>query len=363
MIQSDNIYWYGVSATVYIVTCWVFAVVRWFHTCRAPKERRAYIWPDRKLQVIIFSMATILLPYVLNPASPTAWNLWKSYFPGTNYFYSGALLFCYFGSVKQWNRWRTATWIAAILTILIMAPLILDAWIPGGMMKPNGVRLWSYVFVVVSMGLMGYSGLAMWQVRRWMRRSRDENYSNPDDFPSDYARYVWHMPVALTPFVWTAYILDSPDVMAVLNILLAIFNVVLLLIVMPPWRRKAFVAEAEDAEGPEKVDADHSELADARSRRIAEEIEAYVKEGQAFLNPHLKIDQVVEHCSYSRTYVSHVFKAHFGGFSHYVNKLRLDYYDCYMEQHPSATKDAAAQESGFTGYTAYYKVKDRFANE
>lgn len=77
----------------------------------------------------------------------------------------------------------------------------------------------------------------------------------------------------------------------------------------------------------------------------------------------MRIDNVVEHCSYSRTYVSHVFKTHFGGFSRYVNTLRLKHYDQYMAQHPNATKEAAAQESGFISYVAYYKVKDRLERE
>jgi hypothetical protein len=215
MLQTDATYWYGLSAAAYIVTCWLFAAIRYYHTCRAPKEHRSYIWPDRKLQVIIYMMATTMLPYVMNPDSLTAWTLWKSYFPATYYFYSGLLLFCFFGSVKQWNRWKTASWIAAIITIVTMAPLVMDAWIPGGMMNANVARYWGYVVCVVSIGMMGYCMLAMWQVTRWMREAR------------------------------------------------------------------------------------------------------------------------------------------------YVNTLRLNYYEQYMAKHPNTTKETAAQESGFSSYVAYYKVKDR----
>ena len=91
MVQIDSTYWYGVTATVYLVTCWVFSVVRGVHNCGTPKERRAYIWPDRKMQVIIYLCGTVLLPYVLNPQNEAAWILMKSYFPCTYYFYCGAL--------------------------------------------------------------------------------------------------------------------------------------------------------------------------------------------------------------------------------------------------------------------------------
>lgn len=54
MIQTDSTYWYGVTAAAYLLSCWFFSVVRGVHNCGTPKERRAYIWPDRKMQVIIY---------------------------------------------------------------------------------------------------------------------------------------------------------------------------------------------------------------------------------------------------------------------------------------------------------------------
>ena len=106
MIETNNYYWYGVAAAVYIVTCMMFSAVRAFHNCGTPKERRDYIWPDRKMQVCIYLTALVLLPYVLNPHSEAAWLLMKSYFPCTYYFYCGSLIFCFFGTVKQLKMWK-----------------------------------------------------------------------------------------------------------------------------------------------------------------------------------------------------------------------------------------------------------------
>ena len=124
---EDKYYWYGIAATLYLVTCWVFAVVRAVHNCGTPKERRDYIWPDRKMQVAVYLTATVLLPYVLNPKSEAAWILFKSYFPGVYYFYCGALIFCFFGTVKQWKMWKTTNMVAAIITFLAIFPLVLQA--------------------------------------------------------------------------------------------------------------------------------------------------------------------------------------------------------------------------------------------
>ena len=366
MQLSDGLnycYLYGVSAAVYLTTCWVFAAVRWFHTCREPKEHHDYLFPDRKLLVVIYLCASVLLPYVLNPASPSAWMLWKSYFPGTYYFYGGALFFCFFGTVKRWERWRKTVHFASVITLAAMLPLVLNAWVPNGIMGADMTRIWYFVIAAVGVFMMGYCGVAMWQTLRWMRETRDENYSNPDDFPEMYARRVWLMPVWLTPLLWPGYLLDNPNVAAVCNIVLGLFNIILLLITMPPWRRMGVVSDPEEETGEQEEDDWRDEQAVERAKKISEEIERFVKKGKGFLDPHLKIDNVVDHCSYSRTYVSHVFKTRYGGFSRYVNTLRLEYYDRYLAQHPAATKDTAAQESGFISYIAYYKVKERLERE
>ena len=62
-------YYYGMADVMLLTTCWTFAAVRWFHTCRAPKREHRYIWPDRKLQVLVYLCRELLsltpLEYIL----------------------------------------------------------------------------------------------------------------------------------------------------------------------------------------------------------------------------------------------------------------------------------------------------------
>ena len=341
IMMEDKFYWYGIAAAVYIVTCWVFSVVRAVHNCGTPKERRDYIWPDRKMQVAVYLTATVLLPYVLNPKDEAAWILFKSYFPGAYYFYCGALIFCFFGTVKQWKMWKTTNLIAAAVTCLAMLPLVLHAWWPSGLLTPNGVKVCNVIVLVTSCLAMIYAGVAMWQVRQWMKVSRDVNYSNPEDFPTEYAHRMW-----------------IQTVMAWMCVPLAIFNIALLLNVMPVWRRAAILNGIEDIEMENEMDAP-AELAEERTNRIAAEIEQFLNTEAAYLDPHLKLEQVVERCSFSRKYVIKVFIDRFGGFADYVNGLRIAYFERYRAQHPNSTEEAAAEASGFTSLKAYAKAKER----
>ena len=352
----NEYYYYGLAATVYITTCWTFAAVRWFHTCRAPKERQPYIWPDRKLQVLIYMCSTLLLPYAINPMSESAWLLLKSYYPATYYFFCGVLLLCFFGTVKQWNRWKSLSWVAAILVIAALLPLVFNAILPAPILNPAGLVVWKYVVWFECAVMSVFVIMAMWQVKRWLDEARDANYSNPDDFPTEYAHRVLMFPIFLTPLIWPAYILDSPRLMAIQNVLLAISNIVLLLNVMPVWRRKAILSTPE---ADVTVQEDHSSEDSGLEERIAAtalEIEAYVKDRQAYLDSHLKIDDVVEHCALGRTYVSLTFQRRFGSFAGYVNGLRLGHYEQYLKEHPNETKESAALASGFSSYNAYYRA-------
>lgn len=351
-------YYYGLAAMLYLTTCWTFAAVRWFHTCNEPKERCPYIWPDRKLQVLCFMCSIVLVPYVLNPTNEAAWLLMKSYFPATYYFYCGLLLLCYAGTVKQWSRWKSVSWAAAVIAIATMLLPVLDAWLPFEVMSDEGVQFWHYVIIVESILMLAYCCMAMWQVWYWIRESRDANYSNPDDFPVKYASIVLLYPIILTPLLWPAYILDSRQVMAILHLLLAVFNVVLLITVMPAWRRQFMLpSTAEDQD--EEDNTQQNDGVEEQIQQTVLEIKNYVEGQHAYLDPHLKVDDVVDHCQLGRTYVSLAFQRRFGSFASYVNSLRLAHYEHYIAEHPAETKESAALASGFSSYNAYYRANQK----
>lgn len=360
----NEYYYYGLAATLYITTCWTFAVVRWFHTCNEPKASHSYIWPDRKLQCLCYIMATVLVPYAINPTDESAWELMKCYFPATYYFYCGLLLLCYAGTVKQWNRWKPISWIAACVVICTMSVPVFNAWVPFQFVSIQGIHFWHYAITIESCIMMVFCCLAMWQVWRWIRESYDANYSNPDDFPVKYASLVLFYPLVLTPLLWPAYIFDSRQVMAILHILLALFNIVLLITVMPAWRRRFMIPSTVEDDCVEEED-NESSVVEKNEEQTAQEIYAYVVKKRAFLNPHLKVDDVVEHCELGRTYVSTTFQHRFGSFASYVNSHRLAFYDKYMAEHPDETKETGALASGFPNYMACYRAKqhqDRHKN-
>jgi len=93
------------------------------------------------------------------------------------------LLYCC--ATVQWAQWKTVSWVAALMVIATMLVPVLNAWLPTPLATAEGMRVWQTITVVESIVMMGYSGLAMWQVGHWIDEARDANYSNPDDHPNE----------------------------------------------------------------------------------------------------------------------------------------------------------------------------------
>ena len=58
-----------------------------------------------------------------------------------------------------------------------------------------------------------------------------------------------------------------------------------------------------------------------------------------------------------------VFKSELGGFFNYINNQRLDYADRYQKEHPNASIQEVALESGFGSRQTYYAVKRKLRGE
>ena len=84
-----------------------------------------------------------------------------------------------------------------------------------------------------------------------------------------------------------------------------------------------------------------------------------MEQKKGFLNPHLTLAHVASQTDYGRTYVSKVFKQEFGGFYNYINRLRLEYAAQYASEHPEASQDEIASQSGFSSRTSQWRAANR----
>lgn len=369
---------YSIACTAYVVTCLMFAAVRWFHVCPGAKENKSYYYPDRKLLTLFYAVPIILLPYVLNPASHASWLLVKGYYPLTHFFYCAVLLFNYFGKVRQWRRWLSSGIAASVLVSIAAALLLAVSLMPECKINEAWEHTLNSIIIAVGLLMTIYCGAAVWQVWQWIHEYSTDNFSNIDDFPLPYARGVIVIPIIHALLIWPMVLLDSPKWLAAMQLLLAVFNIFFLISVLPSKRKgnplEQMIEDNREADNEEVLEQtlpteEHPEIIEQRPKerqmdipeqtrqKIADGIEKALVRQRLYLNPNLRLKEVVDVCGYSQAYVSRVLREQYGGFFDYVNILRCRHVDEYIARHPEVTKEEAIIKSGFKDRQNYYRIK------
>lgn len=369
---------YSIACTAYVVTCLMFAAVRWFHVCPGAKENKSYYHPDRKLLTLFYAVPIILLPYVLNPASHASWLLVKGYYPLTHFFYCAVLLFNYFGKVRQWRRWLSSGIAASVLVSIAAALLLAVSLMPECKINEAWEHTLNSIIIAVGLLMTIYCGVAVWQVWQWIHEYSTDNFSNIDDFPLPYARGVIVIPIIHALLIWPMVLLDSPKWLATMQLLLAVFNIFFLISALPSKRKgnplEQMIEDNREADNEEVLEQtlpteEHPEIIEQRPKerqmdipeqtrqKIADGIEKALVRQRLYLNPNLRLKEVVDVCGYSQAYVSRVLREQYGGFFDYVNILRCRHVDEYIARHPEVTKEEAIIKSGFKDRQNYYRIK------
>jgi AraC-like DNA-binding protein len=327
---------------------------------------------------LFYVVPIILLPYILNPASHASWLLVKGYYPLTHFFYCAVLLFNYFGKVRQWRRWLSSGIAASVLVSIAAALLLAVSLMPECKINEAWEHTLNSIIIAVGLLMTIYCGVAIWQVWQWIHEYSTDNFSNIDDFPLPYARGVIVIPIIHALLIWPMVLLDSPKWLAIMQLLLAVFNIFFLISALPSKRKgnplEQMIEDNREADNEEVLEQtlpteEHPEIIEQRPKerqmdipeqtrqKIADGIEKALVRQRLYLNPNLRLKEVVDVCGYSQAYVSRVLREQYGGFFDYVNILRCRHVDEYIARHPEVTKEEAIIKSGFKDRQNYYRIK------
>lgn len=353
---------FSLAAAAYVVASIVTAAVRWFHMCAPYDKDPAYYYPGRTYAVAAFLSTILILPYILNPYSQDAWFLTRIFcLPVLLYFFS-VLMFGYFGHMMNFERWKKTAIVVGIPAWLPLVAGIVLVLVPGDQAAdPALARIANYV-VYASGALMTLAcAHSIRIVYKWIKEYDSDEYSNVEDLPLFFAKRMISLLVLASLLLWVAAIFNSQLFMAVLHLLLVVLVILFIVFTLPPQRKGAINPEPKQEEASRQVYV--RQIPESRVLEILSGIAEVVLEREAFLNPHLTIQDVADRCGYNRTYVAGVFKSELGGFFNYINNLRLDYAEKYMKEHPRASIQEVAMESGFNSRQTYYTVKAKLRGE
>lgn len=365
-------HYYSLASFAFILMGVFFSTVRWFHVCMPYQKQKDYYYPDRFLLTVFFLLPLLTFPYVLNPAGSGVWLLMKSFFPLTHLYVCAVLILNYFGTVKSWNKWKHWAYLMGVPIALLLLALFLNA-VFDGVLDDDHQQILYWATVIVGALASAFCFYSIIKLMQWLKQFKESDYlSNPEDFPTVFAKKIVIIPIIEFVMVWGVFFFDSKMAMVLLNVIYVVLGIIFLLSVLHTHRKKSPSSWIDgevlppacngdltaDNETSSTVD-DASGLSGEKVSVIIGEIKAYVEGEKQFLNPHLSIVDVAEHCGYGRTYVSKVLTKELGGFFSYVNALRLEYAKKYREDHPYATQDEVATASGFSSRQTFYAVRRR----
>lgn len=366
--MMDLLHICSLAAMTYVVMGVIVACIRWFHVCHPYDRDPDYYFPGRKAISLFFLSSILLLPYVFSPGNPWTWVLVKAFFLPYNIYYLTLLLFSYFGSVMQWRKWRGPAICIGVPTFLMLGLALVLSLLPQNQLAGAEHALMVAKWIIIGLGLL-MTVMFIFSVRiilSWVKTIDENEFSNPADFPVNFAQRMISLLIASIALLWIAAIVDRQWLMALLHLILSVLAVGFLIRALHPQRHRPLEEEEVVEEDGKTVVVTAGEkhtysynLTEAKTKSIISAIRRTVVREKAFLNPHLSLQDVAEQCGVNRSYVSRVFKTELGGFFSYVNNLRLDYAEAYQKEHPEAPIHEIAAESGFGSRQTYYSVKSR----
>lgn len=359
---------FSFSLTAYLTTSVIVAMVRWGHKCEPYARHADYYYPGWKYIVFCYLSNLFLLPAVFFPNNSDYILLVRMMLILGSPALCALMLFSYFGQVLKITWWRTPAYLLVITFILILVAAHLLAVIPGDNLSGFFGRI--YFSVAGSLALfytVSYI-LALRMVVRALRRTAQENYSNPEDFSVNLAKGAIWVPVIHLLVSWTSTLIGSTLTISIGLLLLSALSIVFLIGILAPHRNLT-VEQLEAQQKPmpkpvltsnpleEEQAPEVALLSPARQKAIVKAIRKCVEEDKAYLDSHLTLASLSKMIGVNRTYVSAVMSDCLGGFFVYVNRCRLAHAAQLKVEQPDISVGDLIAASGFGSRQSYYNVR------
>ena len=352
----------SVMLSVYLTVCVVAAAVRWGHKCAPYAKHMDYYFPAWRTLVICALSHLVLLPVIFLPGEVDAVLQLRMMLILTSPFFCAVLMFSYFGRVLNVVWWRKPIYAMSVSYALMSLTALVLTLLPGTQLQGAFLRWFFIVGGVLAATYLFGLVLALRMIFRALKRFSEENYSNPDDFPKQYAESILWIPLLHLIMSWSTTFNGEWWALCFGLFILSILAVVLLLGALSPHRAmEVDRLEAELNEEEKEKPAETEILSPERKEEILRTIRRQMEEGEAYLDSHLTLSKLSLDCGLNRTYVSGVLTEYLGGFFAYVNRCRLSYAERYKQEHPRADVDELALVSGFNSRQSFYNARKRLA--
>lgn len=364
----------SVSLTVYLTVSAMGAAVRWGHKCDVYAAHMDYYFPAWKILIFCFLSNLVLLPVVFMPQDTDALLQLRLVLILSSPYFCSALIFSYFGRMLKMGWWKRPIYIMTFSYLLMSLTALILTLMPGTQLEGSFRDAFFFVAAVLAVIYLIAYVLALLMIIRGIRQFSEENYSNPEDFPVQYAEGILWIPVLHLIMSWSMMFNGATWALTFGLFILSILGAVFLIGAMATHRQldvdrletggvpiKPAPLPIEEIETEEPEPEPEETLSPERIDEILLAIRHTVEDEKAYLDNHLTLSSLSRKCGMNRTYVSRVLTDCFGGFFFYVNQCRLAHAEAYKIAHPKADVDEVALASGFNSRQTYYNARKRIS--
>lgn len=372
-MYSQQDLFFSSALAVYIAVSVVVAVVRWGHRCEPYARHMDYYHPAWRTVVFCFLTNLLLLPFVYMPHDSDSNLALRIILMLASPYFSAMFMFTYFGRMLKRKSWiMPLIFLSVPFTVMTLLALAI-AIEPGQQLVGRDARILGSISGTLAFIFLYAFGSALYMIGQARRRFSETNFSNPDDFPKDYARQAVYMAGWHVVITWSICFMKSNTLMGWGLFVLSGILVCFLIADLQPHRAldanrlEAEVnarASAEDAarQAFETSELEEEEtLSTLRKDEILRIIRHAVEDEKAFLDSHLTLSSLARSCGVNRTYVSAVMNEYLGGFFAYVNRCRLDFAAKYKSENPDAAVEELATASGFGSRQSFYNARKQLS--
>ena len=371
MYSGEELF-FCVSVAVYVAISLAIAAIRWGHKCQPYARHADYYYPAWKTFVFCFASDILLVPILFMPKDADAILYLRMLLILASPFFCAVMLFSYFGKVLNVGWWRNPVHALYIPFDLVALTALVLTFIPGTQME-GPFRNWYFcVSGVLAVVYLICFVMAITMITRAIRRYSEDNYSNPEDFPRQFAKGIIWLPMIHLAISWTSTFIGTLCSLSIGMLLLSALGIIFLIGALTPHRtldverlesgelQIETVPEIPEPELPEperEPELAEENLSQERKDEIAGIVRHCVEDDQAYLDSHLTLSSLSRICGVNRTYLSQVITDSMGGFYNYVNRCRLAHVARLKVQQPDASIEEIVIASGFGSRQSYYNVR------
>jgi len=226
----------SVMLTAYVTICLVVAIMRWGHKCQPYTAHIDYYYPGWKSVVFCFLSNVTLIPAIFMPGEADALLQLRMILILSSPCLCAILIFSYFGQVLKVSWWRKPIYALTISYGLMSALALIWTLMPGTQLQGPFLRWFFYIGGTLALVYLIVFIQALRMIVRALRRFSEENYSNPDDFPKQYAENVLIIAILHLIMSWSTTFNGAVWALSIGLLILCVLTVIFLLGILSPHR-------------------------------------------------------------------------------------------------------------------------------